>query len=334
MTAIGSTKALGKLNEDRIFIRANPNFLRFRDEFIDYYSLFDGHGDLGHASEMLCTILFRQFSRQMHAIQHKEKAMDSQLALALALRESFVRADLDLQSCLRPSSEACEHGCTDLKFLENPCEHQIRHLPEETRLSAREGSTGTVVLLAEKWIMCANVGDSDCYVIFKNEGKLSIEKLTKTHCLRPSNPDWKRLKERKALGRIGGGLYVQRKGSHSVNMSRAFGDFGLKGTEDPLLSCVPSVSTIERTDQVYAFIIGSDGLWDNLRASEVLRIFENVDDLGGSPERCARALLNTILERKREHDKNPCLPRPYKPDDISIIVKYLQPDPTRQKHGL
>ncbi|WOL02123.1 putative protein phosphatase 2C 8 [Canna indica] len=121
------------------------------------------------------------------------------------------------------------------------------------------GSTALVALVAEKWIMIANCGDSRAVL---SCGGVPVA-LSTDH--KPDRPD--ELRRVEALGgkvlcwdcpRVFGVL----------STSRSFGDYILK----PYVSSEPEFTMIKRTQEDEFLILASDGLWDVISSDMACRV--------------------------------------------------------------
>lgn len=99
--------------------------------------------------------------------------------------------------------------------------------------------------------------------------------------------------------------YVCMPGARSLNMARAFGNLGAKTftetgefvEKDSGIIARPHLRVVQRTPDMCALILGSDGLWDNLNANEVgdtlMRIF---------PRHPASLLVNPLEHQQQQQD--------------------------------
>jgi len=133
---------------------------------------------------------------------------------------------------------------------------------QEVRTS---GSTATVALVHDstggKMLYVANVGDSRAVLV----GGSSVRQLSVDH--HASNP------EEVARVESDGGCVFRRRVGGILSVTRAFGDFELKG-DGGGLTCEPDVSVC-RVRGAKALVLASDGLWDVLDGMSVRRVLED-----------------------------------------------------------
>jgi serine/threonine protein phosphatase PrpC len=144
-------------------------------------------------------------------------------------------------------------------------------------------------------------------------------------------------------GRTPSSNYVHLDGAHKLNMTRAFGNFGLKqfATRDGAIvearsSIItrPDTLTIPRSREQLCAVVASDGLWDNLtpkdmRAIVMYSVYEYAqsEDWTSSkaddPRRCATA-RDSFLEGAGKHALQSAMSHAKrankKQDDITIVV--------------
>lgn len=131
--------------------------------------------------------------------------------------------------------------------------------------NTEDGSTCNIVIVFKDKLLFINLGDSRS-VYFDPNGNLIYE--TKDH--KPTTPS-----EKNRISGQGGQCSIQRSrgdvhrvyknvrgGSTGLALTRAMGDFDLKGSEgaDLCVSSVPTLTWIKR--QAGFLLIGSDGIWD------------------------------------------------------------------------
>ena len=258
-------------------------------------------------------------------------------------------------------------------------------------ISANEGTTATIIVISSNDIICANIGDSDAFLLqdqpvlvessteppggspvsntsltsvpssdvslesdetvvkrarISDEARSPTEQLeliqmsvTDTPVADDDNEDYARIRliAKKRASLVGpnepklpsDGIlrsvrgprfnYVSVPGARSLNMVRAFGNFGNKCfdkdgliEEDSPIISRPHVRIIPRDPSFHAVVIGSDGLWDNLDRAVVVDICKKYL-VGGSEQgrQCAKELFQRALKTRR------------KPDDISVVVAPL-----------
>ena len=154
------------------------------------------------------------------------------------------------------------------------------------------GSTGTIVVLDNNFIYCANVGDSKCFYI--NNKNNAFQLTEDHHC---SNQ-----KEREELKKKGIMIF-QNRVFGSLSLTRTFGDTELKKDG---IECNPYIKKILiDKEEVKYIIIASDGIWDVVN-KEKLEEFSKELKSGTSEEFC-----NNLVDYAMNNGSN---------DNISCIV--------------
>ena len=123
------------------------------------------------------------------------------------------------------------------------------------------GTTSTTLLiyekLNEKYFACANVGDSQCYLIKKN----SVLKISKDHkCNDKSEVD--RIKK-------SGGMVFNGRVFGTLMLTRSIGDREMKNYG---VCSIPYVNISKISDDDLYFIIASDGVWDVINEDDIFNI--------------------------------------------------------------
>ena len=154
------------------------------------------------------------------------------------------------------------------------------------------GSTGTIVVLDNNSVYCANVGDSKCFYINK---KNNAFQLTEDHNC--SNQKEKEELKKKGI------IIFQNRVFGSLSLTRTFGDTQLKKDG---IECNPYIKKIflDR-DEVKYIIIASDGIWDAVNKEKLMEIYKEVEN-GTSKEFC-----NKLVDFAMNNGSN---------DNISCIV--------------
>ncbi|TMX00132.1 hypothetical protein EJD97_001347 [Solanum chilense] len=163
----------------------------------------------------------------------------------------------------------------------------------ENVVGARGGSTAvTAILIDQKYLIVANVGDSRAVLIRKGKAK----QITIDH--EPQKKEEKEVVESK------GGFVIKMPGNvprvdGQLAMTRAFGDAKVKDH----ITVEPSV-TIEKIDNdTNCIILASDGLWKVMSNEEVAKCIRGIED----GKKAAEELINEALAKKSR-------------DDISCVV--------------
>ena len=121
------------------------------------------------------------------------------------------------------------------------------------------GNTATVIYINKKQLYCANVGDSSCCLVSKNEAKI-ISYDDKCN-------DPKEVKRVKALG----GQIIDNRLEGILAMTRAIGDYDLK---DYGLTAEPHIFQCEITNNERFVVLASDGIWDVVNSQDIYNICE------------------------------------------------------------
>ena len=163
---------------------------------------------------------------------------------------------------------------------------------EKFREAENCGSTGTIVVLDNNFIYCANVGDSKCFYI---NNKNNAFQLTEDH-------NCSNQKEREELKKKGIMIF-QNRVFGSLSLTRTFGDTELKKDG---IECNPYIKKIlVDKEEVKYIIIASDGIWDVV-SKEKLEEFSKELKSGTSEEFC-----NYLVDYAMNNGSN---------DNISCIV--------------
>ena len=185
-----------------------------------------------------------------------------------------INYSLNFRNILKTSIESIDKDLEKLKEAEN-C-----------------GSTGTIVVLDNNSVYCANVGDSKCFYINK---KNNAFQLTEDHNC--SNQKEKEELKKKGI------IIFQNRVFGSLSLTRTFGDTQLKKDG---IECNPYIKKIflDR-DEVKYIIIASDGIWDVVNKEKLMEIYKEVEN-GTSKEFC-----NKLVDFAMNNGSN---------DNISCIV--------------
>ena len=153
------------------------------------------------------------------------------------------------------------------------------------------GTTSTTLLiyekLNEKYFACANVGDSQCYLIKKN----SVLKISKDHkCNDKSEVD--RIKK-------SGGMVFNGRVFGTLMLTRSIGDREMK---DYGVCSTPFVNIIKIMDNFKFIIIASDGIWDVINDDELF----NISKLNLNCDEMSKKIIDLSLE-KNSMDNLSCI---------------------------
>ncbi|KAL6337546.1 hypothetical protein AAG906_037139 [Vitis piasezkii] len=186
------------------------------------------------------------------------------------------------------------------------------------------GTTAVTVIKQEDHLIIANLGDSRAVLCTRgNRNQLVPVQLTVD--LKPNLPsEAERIKNCKgrvfALPDESGvyRLWMPDQNSPGLAMTRAFGDFCLK---DYGLISIPDVSYRELTDKDEFVVLASDGVWDVLSNSEVIRI------VASAKKRSMAAQLLVDRAVREWKIKYPGC----KTDDCAVICLFLKTPPLSTK---
>lgn len=132
---------------------------------------------------------------------------------------------------------------------------QMENSIKEISNSSTCGSTATVVLIVNKIIYCANIGNTSCYSIYN---KNQIKKISIDH-------DCKNQTEIERVKQNGGEIFNKRVFG-SLSLTRCFGDFDFKAYG---VSAKPTISKKKIVKEENFLIIASDGVWDVIHEEEL-----------------------------------------------------------------
>ena len=153
------------------------------------------------------------------------------------------------------------------------------------------GSTGTVVIVNNNSVYCANIGDSKCFYISKN----NVVQLSEDH-------NCSNQKEKEELKKKGIKIF-QNRVFGCLALTRTFGDNELKKDG---VGCEPSIKKIFLDkNNVKFIIIASDGIWDVVNEEKLWEMYNGLT-IGTSEEFC-----NKLVDFAMNNGSN---------DNISCIV--------------
>ena len=132
---------------------------------------------------------------------------------------------------------------------------QMENSIKEISNSSTCGSTATVVLIVNKIIYCANIGNTSCYSIYN---KNQIKKISIDH-------DCKNQTEIERVKQNGGEIFNKRVFG-SLSLTRCFGDFDFKAYG---VTAKPTISKKKIGKEENFLIIASDGVWDVIHEEEL-----------------------------------------------------------------
>ena len=132
---------------------------------------------------------------------------------------------------------------------------QMENSIKEISNSSTCGSTATVVLIVNKIIYCANIGNTSCYSIYN---KNQIKKISIDH-------DCNNQTEIERVKQNGGEIFNKRVFG-SLSLTRCFGDFDFKAYG---VTSKPTISKKKIGKEENFLIIASDGVWDVIHEEEL-----------------------------------------------------------------
>ena len=275
-----------KINQDS-FLAVSNSTPKLRNYL---FGVMDGHGKNGHLiSEFITSELPKLVNPVLSQISHSLD-MDSQAVKYL--QKSFKSIFKSLQNALITRSNI------DLNF---------------------SGSTVVLVLIYRSLLICVNLGDSRA-VLGKQENDWRSISLSHDH--KPS-----RLHEKRRIEKAGGRIApsVDTYGEHvgperiwckeepfpGLAVSRALGD--LVGSSVGV-SCEPEIQIriLENCDKIV--VLGSDGLWEVLDNSEVIKILSKFYDKG-EISKSADKLMEVCIGK--------WLKNSFAIDDVTFIVIFI-----------
>ncbi|KAG9293265.1 hypothetical protein G9A89_010636 [Geosiphon pyriformis] len=208
----------------------------------------------------------------------------------------------------------------DPDFIKGNYANAFRHgfqkedaaLMESFGLTKKGGTTVTAALLLKNEAKCyiANVGDSNAVLGKKNDISLEAN-LANVEDKVYRKEERRRLE--KAGTNISGGRLVRHR--HSVNMTRALGDFDFKApqteTGQDWISPVPHVRVINLVPEDKFLILASDGsigyvygLWNFFDQNSVVATVADEIDLGYNVQQIAQELAVTVVEENKKFSDN------------------------------
>jgi len=152
------------------------------------------------------------------------------------------------------------------------------------------GSTGTIVVVNNRNIYCANVGDSKCYYINEKE---AIQITEDHNCNNKVEVD---TLKNKGVAVFRGRVYG------SLNLTRSFGDTEFK--KDGITSTPYIKKIFSDKNDVKFLIIASDGIWDVVDNKKLFQISKELKE--GSSEEFCNNLVNYALENN-SNDNISCI---------------------------
>lgn len=150
------------------------------------------------------------------------------------------------------------------------------------------GTTAISVLIKDKKLYCANVGDSRAVASVKG----ATEPLSEDH--KPNNPE-----ESTRIAKAGGWVEYNRVNGN-LALSRALGDFVFKRNtsmkaEEQMVIALPDVETKTINEDWEFIILACDGIWDVVTNDEAVEFVRRRIGLGLEPEVICEELMGSCL---------------------------------------
>ncbi|XP_044727590.1 probable protein phosphatase 2C T23F11.1 isoform X2 [Chrysoperla carnea] len=161
-------------------------------------------------------------------------------------------------------------------------------LMEESLRDEQAGSTAVTILIKDKRLYCANVGDSRAIASVNGQ----VEQLSFDH--KPGNEiEMQRIT-------AGGGWVEFNRVNGNLALSRALGDFSFKknekkSAEEQIVTANPDIECRQINENWEFVVIACDGIWDVLTNEEVLNFVRSRIGTGMDPEDICEELMMRCL---------------------------------------
>ena len=312
-------------NEDRVSIIINMNKPKnYKKSWpkISFFGIYDGHGGEG------CSEYLRDNLHKLICINN-EFFPDN---IPEAIKLGFQKAEND--------------------FINN------YSLNEKKEIIDRSGSCAVIILIVDKKIYVANVGDSRCLVSMEN-GKKLLE-VTKDH--KPNSPN-----EIKRIKRYGGNIYQSETVINNISnpdlngkiligpyrvlpgrlsVSRTIGDVEAKlekfGGNPNVIISEPEIFYYDLTrNDIDFFILGCDGIYDQITSNEVLEcawmilnekehlLLKQCKDIHNQSGLIVDLIIKSALARK-SFDNVTCLFVAFK----ELGMNFIEEDDKKEKNNI
>jgi len=236
-----------------------------KNPYISYFSIFDGHGGKD-VSSYLSLNFHRVLIKEINSIIFNSNDDENVKNIMSAIKNAFEKID---QEILKNNNFSNDVGSTATIIVIYCNENEIN----EKKVYSRT-------------LICANVGDSNGFLINKNYIKL----ITKGHkCEDPS--EVKRIKEQ-------GGIVFQGRIFGKLILTRTLGDKEMKKYG---VVPIPDFFCKKISNDDLFVIIGSDGVWDIIEENEIYKIGI---EKGLSSEEFSKKLINISKERDTRDNAN------------------------------
>lgn len=176
------------------------------------------------------------------------------------------------QNILKYPSKSIDKNINKSFEIVNSSIIDAQDIPEDS------GTTASVIILNNKEMICANVGDSRCYLIKKNK---SIIPLTPEHNC--SNDDEvSRVRQSK-------GVIFQKRVFGKLALTRSIGDKEMKNYG---VIAFPSINKLDvNKKEDFLVVMGSDGVWDTFNEDKLRKV------IFGENWSSAKEMAKIIVER-------------------------------------
>jgi len=236
-----------------------------KNPYISYFSIFDGHGGKD-VSSYLSLNFHRVLIKEINSIIFNSNDDENVKNIMTAIKNAFEKID---QEILKNNNFSNDVGSTATIIVIYCNENEIN----EKKVFSRT-------------LICANVGDSNGFLINKNYIKL----ITKGHkCEDPS--EVKRIKDQ-------GGIVFQGRIFGKLILTRTLGDKEMKKYG---VVPIPDFFCKKISNDDLFVIIGSDGVWDIIEENEIYKIGI---EKGLSSEEFSKKLINISKERDTRDNAN------------------------------
>uniref|UniRef100_A0A5S6QIQ7 protein-serine/threonine phosphatase n=1 Tax=Trichuris muris TaxID=70415 RepID=A0A5S6QIQ7_TRIMR len=176
------------------------------------------------------------------------------------------------------------------------------------------GTTACVVVLRDKTIYVANVGDSRCVLCREGVAKdLSVDHKPEDEI------------EKDRIEKAGGSITGDGRVNGGLNLSRAIGDHFYKSNEglpvkDQMISALPDIKIHELEKGDEFLVIACDGIWNSMSSQEVIDFISQRVKEGKEEVDIAAELCNACLSPTTSGDGTGC-------DNMTVIVVSFQWNP-------
>ena len=311
-------------NEDSYLIKENI----FGKNF-NVYGIFDGHGEGSHkVSKNIAENMGKFFSSKKKIYKTFLKSLiknaheNNGINFMLQLEQNHENGEIPLK--LHEIKKIfIEDDFNFIKKSVRYCEKKLKDKEYDLKFT---GSTCVMLFLFYDKLICSNIGNSRC-ILFKctENDKWTYINLSNEH--KPTNEE-----ERKRIRKKGGEIhpFIDKNGNYEDNIQRIW----VKDKKYPGLTISRSIGDLigkkigiistptficKKIDNRCKFIIlGSDGFWDAIEFSEIIKIVKPYLK-SGNPE-----IASKLLVEKAKKSWSKISER----DDISVIVIFISEDLT------